>query len=140
MMRGGRGVAPLLLLVVLFTSSACGIEPIDNRASYPIPAPAQKLTMEEIGHNIILAGVRHHWKITAQSPGHLKAVQDAGERMATISITYTRTAYSFTLESSAELDQNGTMISHRYNNWIHYLERDIDSQLIAAATAAGIGR
>jgi hypothetical protein len=134
-MRGGTGIAAFLLSILLFTSSALAdrIEPVYNPVNLPIPGEAQKLSADQIGRNIIIAGTKRHWQIERQSPGNLKGVYDDGKRMATIAITYTNTSYNITLVTSRGMDQEGDKIHHNYNRWIHYLQEDIAVQLTAAA-------
>lgn len=123
------------LFLVAGTAWAARIEPIYNVVEHPIPAMAQKLPLDDIGRNIMVAGLHRHWHFDLVGPGELRGTNASGSRSAVIKVTYTQKSYSISLVQSSNFDQVGDQIHRRYNNWIHNLERDIDDQF----TRVGLG-
>lgn len=130
--------AVVLLALTLFTTAACAgrIEPIYNVKDHPIPAAAQKLSVQDIGRNIMIAGAGRRWQFEQTAPDKLQAKYDNGKHAAVIDIAYSKTAYSITLVSTVNLHQKGDEVHRQYNFWIRNLEKDIDSRLSIAGIDA----
>jgi hypothetical protein len=116
--------------VLIAPAWAARVEPIYNVIDHPIPAAAQKLPLDDIGRNIMIAGLQRHWRFDPVAPGELRGTNAVGDHSATIKVTYTQRSYSISLVQSANLDQAGDNIHRRYNGWIHYLEKDIEDQFL----------
>ncbi|HMO17700.1 MAG TPA: hypothetical protein PKA63_05665 [Oligoflexia bacterium] len=78
---------------------------------------------------------KRRWTILNQKPGSITAKYDRGRKYsATVKIDYSRSNVKINLVDSVNLNQSqsdsGEMLIHKtYNNWIHYLERDIQFEL-----------
>lgn len=120
------------MLLFSATVSASRTEPIYNVTNHPVPLPAQKLSLDQIGHIVIESALQYHWHIVPVGPNQLRATYDRGRHEAVIDITYSQTAYSINLVSSVDLAQSRGEIHYRYNSWVHNLERTIEDRLMAA--------
>ncbi len=141
---GHRTFRPVLLFAVvlvgaalLFGASACAsrVEPIYNVVNHPVPAPAQKLSLAEIGRTIAAAAAQYEWRIVPVGPNEFRATYDRHDHEAVIDITYSQSAYNISLVSSAHLRQENGEIHRTYNRWIRNLERSIEDRLYAASVA-----
>ncbi len=135
-----RIALPLLLLswaLVGLQACAARIEPIYNVENHPLPAAAQRLSLDDIGRDIIIAGTPRHWRFEPLGPGQMKATYDNGKHAATVKLTYTQKAYSITLVSTYNLLQEGDGVHRTYNHWVRNLEKDIEDrfQLVSLGAA-----
>lgn len=132
------GFAALLACTLLFAgvAQASRLEPVYNVIDHPIPPAAQKLSLDEIGRNIILAGTPRHWRFEPIKPGQMRATYDNGKHAATINIAYSQRSYSITLVSTVNLLQEGNEVHRTYNMWVHNLEKDIDDRFQVAMLGA----
>lgn len=121
------------LLLFSAGASASRTEPVYNVVNHPVPLPAQKLPLDQIGHIVVDSAIQYHWRIVPVGPNQLRATYDRGRHEAVIDITYSQTAYSINLVSTVDLKQRDGEIHSRYNGWIHNLERTIEDRLLAAA-------
>ena len=124
-------IAFALLLVsalAVAPAHASRVEPVYNVSNHPLPPAAQKLSLDEIGRNIIIAGTPRHWRFQPVAPGQLRATYDNGKHAATINIAYTQKAYSITLVSTVNLLQEGDQVHRTYNFWVRNIEKDIDDR------------
>ncbi len=129
--------APVMLLAALLLVGACSrTAPVYDVRDRPIPVVAQKLSLDEIGQNIMSAGRRRHWRIDPIGPGRMTGRLDDRQHEAVIDISYTQQSYSITLADSVNLRQEGGEIHKKYNKWIRLLERDIDERLYSAGLAS----
>jgi hypothetical protein len=134
-MVGKTSIAASLLLALML----CGcLEPVRNVQDQAFPPRAQTLSLEEIGQDIVEAGVESRWAITPAGPGRLTGEFDDGKHDAVIDISYTQTGYSITLLSSRNLDQEshpeGDDINRHYNKWIRVLQRSIARRVARSAS------
>ena len=124
------GFALALACVTLFAGAAQAsrTEPVYNVQNHPIPIAVQKLSLDEIGRNIVQAGTPRHWRFEAIKPGEMNATYDNGKHSATIKISYTQKAFSITLVSTVNLLQEGNEVHRTYNHWVRNLEKDIEDR------------
>lgn len=129
------GLAAVLIFIGLFAGAAHAdrIEPIYQVIDHPVPPSAQKLSVDEIGHAIIAAGLMRKWRFEPHGPGQMDATYDNGKHAATVRVTYNQKAYSIALVNSVNLLQEGNQIHRTYNFWIRNLEKDIEVRLAAVA-------
>lgn len=142
--RGSRkstGIGTLAALLLVLSVSplpahAGRADPIYNVPSHPIPANAQKLTLEGVGRTIIIAGGLRHWRLETLGPGRLRATQDSGGPQAVVDVAFIQQAYSVAPVSTVNLGQDGDRINGHYNLWIRNPERDIEDHLCVASVEA----
>ena len=133
-MKGQLRFAVLMLCAMIFAPTSWALAaPVLNVADHPIPAIAAKLSVDDIRKNIMLAGLKRHWRFEEVGPGELKATQQDNTRMAIIRVTYTPRTYSITLLESSGMEQEGDQIHRNYNRWVQFLMQDIDDQLSRTA-------
>ncbi len=126
-----------MLLAALLVVGACSrTAPVYDVRDRPIPVVAQKLSLDEIGQNIMSAGRRRHWRIDPIGPGRMTGRLDDRQHEAVIDISYTQQSYSITLADSVNLRQEGGEIHKKYNKWIRLLQSDIDDRLYSAGLAS----
>jgi hypothetical protein len=131
------GLAAVLLSIGLFACAHTDrIEPISQVIDHPVPPLAQKLSVDEIGHVIIEAGLMRQWRFEPHGPGQMDATYDNGKHAATVRVTYNQKAYSITLVNSVNLLQEGNQIHRAYNIRVRNLEKDIEVRLATVATGA----
>jgi len=133
-----KGQSRFLLVVVcgaILASNAWALSPVLNVVDHPVPRLAERLSVDDVRKNIMLGGLKRHWKFEEMGPGQLKATQEDAKRRVVISVTYTKTGYSITLLESSGMQQKGDQIHENYNRWVRYLTQDIDDQLSMAAIA-----
>ena len=123
----------LLGMAVLGIAACHRTGPIRNIQDQPIPANAAKLSSDEIGRQIKVAGASLGWNFEDVGPGKLRATHQVQGHAATIAIEFTQTTYSIILDSSVNMYQStsGT-VSSRYNWWAENLKNRINSQLAVA--------
>jgi hypothetical protein len=132
-MRTTNVFAALLLFGAVVAVSACSrTAPVYNVQDRPIPVASQRLTLDEIGRNIVQAGRQYKWRMDPVEPGRITGVLDDRQHEAVIDIFYTQQAYSITLVESRNLQQEGDEVHKKYNKWIRRLEQSIDERLYAA--------
>lgn len=106
----------------------------------PIESPDFTVLAKSSAH--VEKAIRHAlagrgWKVLSHRPGEFVAMYKRGAKYsAEIAIRYSKKNVSIQYRDSQGLlyDSNGKSgqaeIHRTYNNWIHYLERDINSNLI----------
>ena len=89
------------------------------------------LTKEEIKGAIILGGENKDWLMAEKSDGHIVATQNYKGLVAVADIYYNEKTFSIKYNDSHGLsyDPSTQLINKRYNRWIKYLERSIQSAL-----------
>jgi hypothetical protein len=133
-----RALALATLIAAVFVLAGCGhVQPIYNVEQHSIPAPAQKLTLEEIGRNIVLAAAPRHWVAEQVALGEVRASYSNGQHKVQIAINYSRTGYSIHFVSSVNMEEKGGNINHNYNKWIRSLDQDIQNYLYRAGLDHG---
>jgi len=123
--------AALLLALTLFAGPALAWRQ-DLRydvIDHSVPAAAQHLSSDDLARNIMIAGAKRNWRIEPLGPGELKATQVRGTHEAVLKISFSPKAYSITLISTKNLDQEGDKIHPTYNHWVGNLDADIQIQL-----------
>ena len=127
-----RALAIALLVAGLPAGVARALEPIYNVVDHPLPASAQRLSMEEIRRVIMAAGAQRQWLFEVAGPDALLASQDARGYTAKVKVTYSQKAYSISLVAT-NLEQSGNEIHRKYNQWVRNLEKDIEVRLAVDA-------
>ena len=127
------------LLAALMLVAGCTAKPIYNAENRQIPLSAQQFPLERIETLLIQAGQKRNWKFTREALGHLSGGAGPAEAYsAIVDIYFDQKTYRIIYRSSAGLEARNGTIHRAYNNWIHFLERDIDSTLAnASLTGAG---
>lgn len=123
-----------LLVAAVILASCSSTRPLYNVDDHPIPAAAQNLPLDRIGALIVEAGQKRNWAFQQAGPGHLIATQAVAKYIAVVDIYFDQKSYRIQKKSTTGLSDADGMIDRHYNNWIHYLENDIQAQL-AKATA-----
>lgn len=118
----------VLLPLVLFTLVGC-TNPIYNVADQYYPAGVEKVSLDKIEKVMISAMNDRGWIVTNRAPGKLSARYNKGQLVAEIVVLFDSKKYSIQYVSSQNLRASGDTIHRRYNNWIHYLEQDINRGL-----------
>lgn len=132
-MKISKALQGLTLGLVLLVGTSCQSVPVYTVESHPIPASAQKLSMNEIEQAIIQAGSARRWRFERLAPGSLRARQsDSKDHEAVVDIAYSQAAYSIRLNSTFRLKEKDGTIHPRYNIWVRNLEKDIEDRLYAA--------
>ena len=121
-----------LLVAAIMLASCSSNRPIYNVDDHPIPAAAQDLPLDRIGALIVEAGQKRNWAFQRAGAGHLVATQANGKYIAVVDIYFDQKSYRIQKKSTTGLSDADGMIDRHYNNWIHYLENDIQAQLAKA--------
>ncbi|HWA44261.1 MAG TPA: hypothetical protein VHA10_13700 [Hypericibacter adhaerens] len=122
-----------LLVTVLALAGCMPNQPLYNVDDHPIPVAARQLPVDRIGALIVEAGQKRNWTFEQAGTGHLVATQTQPKYTAVVDIFFDQQGYKIVKKSTTGFsDQNG-WISRRYNNWIHYLEGDIEERLSNAS-------
>lgn len=128
--------AAMLLSATLLAAACSRTAPVYNVQDRPIPVVAQKLSLDEIGQDIMSARRRRHWRMDPIGPGRMTGRLDDRQHEAVIDISYTRQSYSITLADSMNLRQEGDEVHKKYNKWIRLLQKEIDDRLYSAGLAS----
>jgi hypothetical protein len=123
-----------LLVATLILAGCMPNQPLYNVDNHPIPAAAQDLPVDHIGALIIEAGQKRHWTFEQAGTGHLVATQADPKYTAVVDIYFDQKSYRITKKSTTGFSDRNGWISRRYNNWVHYLEGDIDERLSNATS------
>lgn len=126
----------LILGLGIFGLVACHHStPILNLQDQLVPASANKLSSDEVGRRIRLAGTPLGWRFEDVGPGELRGTYQKAAHVVTIAVSFTSTNYNINLISSANMSQrpDGT-INPNYNRWVQKLRRQIDTQLAMAGS------
>jgi hypothetical protein len=122
------------LLVATFILAGCmPNQPLYNVEDHAIPTAARDLPVDRIGELIIEAGQKRNWTMEKAGTGHLVATQINDKYEAVVDIFFDQKSYRILKKSTEGFSDKNGWISRRYNNWIHYLEGDIDERLSTAA-------
>ena len=125
----------LALLVAVGILAGCSsTRPIYNVDDHPIPAAAQDLPLDRIGALITEAGQKRNWAFQKAGAGHLVATQAEAGYIAVVDIYFDQKSYRIQKKSTTGLSDANGMIDRHYNNWVHYLENDIQAQLAKATS------
>lgn len=127
---------PVLALTAFLLAACAHQQPIYNVSAHPMPASAQKMSLAEIEKIIIDAGQTRGWKFQPISAGKLKGIQDQPKYGAEVDIVFDQKTYSISHARSRGMKEQGGVIHSHYNNWIHYLEGDIDTWVTNAGAKA----
>lgn len=117
-----------MILSVLLIGCAQHVNTIDNQ-----PIPSSSLSKDQIGDSIIEAGRVRGWIISkSDTPDQLVGKLLYNGKTVTVNIPYSEKGYSIDYVSSTGLNYNkaDNKISRSYNNWINYLNTDIQRQLL----------
>ncbi|HWA44262.1 MAG TPA: hypothetical protein VHA10_13705 [Hypericibacter adhaerens] len=123
----------VLLSALLVLAGCANTQPVYNVDHHPMPEAARNLPVDRIGELIVKAGEQRQWTFQRAGTGHLVATQIDGRYAAVIDIYFDQSNYSITKKSTSGFPEENGEIHRRYNNWIHYLEGDINAQLATAA-------
>jgi hypothetical protein len=132
---GARKKLILIFSAALLAVTACSNVPAHVVQDHPVPAVAQKLSIQEIEQAIIQAGTARQWRFEPIAPGQIRAQQSNGTHEAVVDIRYSQTSYSIQPNSTKNLREKNGTVHPRYNLWLRNLEKGIDDQLYAAGMA-----
>ena len=118
-------VASALLII-----AGCRSNPILNIENAPIEI-ASKHASKDIKKAIILAGTGLGWKMNVKKSGHIVGTLLIRTHIAVVDVKYSNKNYSITYKSSENLNYDGVNIHKKYNDWVIYLNRQIQVQLSA---------
>lgn len=96
------------------------------------------LTLPEVRKAIVDGCLKKHWTVIQETDTQVVArIIVRGKHEATVVIAYNLSQYTIKYANSVNLhyqEKNGQERIHRnYNNWVHYLQQSIDSELRLAA-------
>jgi hypothetical protein len=102
--------------------------PIYNITKTPI---LNKLSIEQVEKKIILALSRKGWRIISKKKGLIDAKINVRTHTAKIRVLFTKKHYSIHYLDSTNLKYNSNkkIIHKSYNNWIVYIEQQIQVEL-----------
>lgn len=113
-------------------SAGCSgkLGPVNNIENAPIYQNDGPVELRRV-RDAIAAGLDEKgWGIVDESQGWILARVDVSDHWAKIRITYDTQSYTILhFESSPGLGYNGAQIHRRYNNWIEYLDEEIQEAL-----------
>ena len=135
------GTLTICIVAVLLLLGACNrVQPVYEVHDQPVYAASRTLSLQQIEGRIILAARPSRWRVYRVEPGQLRAVKRWKSHSATVSIPFSRKAYSLLFHSSDNLleDQasgNRTIIHRRYNHFVRALSFAINEELSREGTA-----
>ncbi len=97
-------------------------------------ASGKELSLEEVGKEIVAAGVAAGWQMAPAKSGEIIGTLNVRSHQAVVSIPYTTKAYSILYKDSSNLKYDATAqtIHENYASWIQRLDGAIRSRLAAA--------
>jgi Spy/CpxP family protein refolding chaperone len=120
----------VLLLCLVLSVLACAhtAQPLYN-AEFGVPTTAK---MDDIPRAIKSALIAREWTIQKEEQDKIEARIFVRSHKAEIVINYTAQRIRIQYVSSDNLDysKSENTIHRNYNKWIHFLERDISSNLV----------
>jgi hypothetical protein len=123
------------LLLAAFVLAGCmPNQPLYNVEDHAIPAAARGLPLDRIGDLIVEAGQKRNWTFEQAGMGHLVATQIVDPYKAVVDIYFDQNSYRILKKSTEGFSDRNGWISRRYNNWVHYLEGDIEEKLSNATS------
>jgi len=130
-------VGILLLTATLIPSFAgCRTAPILNVYNAPLPLPPNtRLTIQDVGKAIWIAGERMGWRIEEVRPGEATGTLTRGRHVAVVWIKYDTSKFNIVYKDSTNLLHDGGTIHRRYNDWVHNLEVEIPREAAVLAAA-----
>lgn len=118
-------VAIIALGAVVWVSGCATNAPMDHYAYRPI-ASSQSSNFAQIAELVL---TQRGWEVTARREGEIDATYATTETRADITIEYTATRYEIRYRGSQGLSYSHGRIHRHYNNWISYIDRDIQSAM-----------
>ena len=125
-----------LIIAILFSLTILGA--FGCTRTRPMLTPSFEVmsaNQSVVAKSVRVALLRRGWSITSDKPGRVEAVyRRGGDTSATIAVTFRGKRVSIEHVSSSNLllgqDPSGAQVIHRsYNNWVTYLERDIQTEI-----------
>lgn len=124
------------VFILFFAGMLSGVVGCNKTRPLLIPSfEAQSSNSSVISKAIRVSLLKRGWSILSDKPGRIEATyRKGGEAAANIAVTYKGKQVKIEHLSSTNLlygqDQAGTPVIHRtYNNWMIYLERDIQTEI-----------
>jgi hypothetical protein len=118
-------LAVLVLGAAVWVSGCATNAPMDHYAYRPI-ASSHSSNFAQIAERVL---TQRGWQVTAQRAGEIDASYVTAETRADITIEYTATRYEIEYRSSQGLSYSRGRIHRHYNNWISYIDRDIQNAM-----------
>ncbi|WP_022661122.1 hypothetical protein [Paucidesulfovibrio longus] len=130
-------LATTVLCLAVLMLAGCKRQVVHNVMDAYVPkSSTHQLSMEQIEHAIIEAGAGRGWVMSTQEPGLIIGTLNIRAHQAVVKITYDQNSYNITYLNSTNLKYDGEKIHRNYNNWINYLERDINVRLAAELSSS----
>ncbi|WP_019556919.1 LptM family lipoprotein [Thiomicrorhabdus arctica] len=125
-----KWISFLMLAVVSFLLTACGVKPIHEVESKVVPNSIEN--SDQVKQAIKRAGMGLGWIIKEVDASTLEGTLFLRRHVARITIPYSSSQYSLLYKSSEQLDydEEEKTIHSNYNGWIMNLDRAIQVQLI----------
>jgi hypothetical protein len=126
-----RKIILIILSLVVALGIGCRSSLVHNVENSAVSLnEGQKLSMEEIGKAITVAGAGLGWRMKAQGPGHMVGTLSVRSHIAVVDVKYNTETYSITYKDSSNLNHTEDGYIHsNYNGWVQNLEKAINSQL-----------
>ena len=118
----------LLIVTVLIMLSACRSAPVYTANDVSI-SPNASASEEEIAEVIWSAARRLGWQTKKVGEWKIKAVKQIRNHSLTVSIPYSKNAFSIIYVDSENLDYDGQTIHVNYNVWVSRLEQRIQKEI-----------
>ncbi|NJO67541.1 MAG: hypothetical protein HC826_00770 [Rhodospirillales bacterium] len=120
----------VLIVCGLLLVAACTGKPLYNVESAPLNAP-ETASLDDIQRGIIRAGAMRGWQMTPIEPGYVQGTLNRRSHTAVIDVRFDEDSYSILYKDSTNLNYDGESIHGAYNQWIQYLQTDINAQMAA---------
>jgi len=122
-------ILALMALFITIGISGCRTATIQN---VPKQTIVQKMTQEEVGKSIVMAGNSLGWNMQKVSKGVIVATLFLRGHEAVVTIKYAADGYSISYRDSKNLKYNAEnqTIHSNYNGWVHNLDRAIKNNLV----------
>ncbi len=119
----------MAVLVIGCASSGGGNTAAIHRIVYRPIAASQTANFPQIAERAL---TQRGWQITARREGEIDASYANAEARADITVAYTAARYEIKYRNSEGLSYSRGRIHRHYNNWINYIDRDIQAAMRAA--------
>ena len=121
----------VLLLAAALLLGACSSKPVLEIRQTDVP---QSLGQQQVEQAILTALQQRRWSVVERRPGNITAsIVQRQTLRAVIDIRYDERSYSISHRSSEGLEYRDGKIHRTYNNWVTYLDRNIQQVLHSRA-------
>jgi hypothetical protein len=100
-----------------------------HRIVYRPIAASQSVNFPQIAERVL---TQRGWQVTARREGEIDATYSNPDARADITIAYTPARYEIKYRDSEGLHYARGRIHRHYNNWIEYIDRDIQAVMRAS--------